>query len=155
MAVIHDYECAKHGVFEASHPICPHLGCDSVKVKMVFLKAPGMLSGKTKQFDKGVRGTADQYGLDYLRSTKEGESSYGGHAAGGMLWGQAAAAAFGGLDGMVNAASSGIAESNAIAAKVGGERVASGMRMAATKTGLTQQVIPKTVVEYSDGKGRK
>lgn len=156
MAVIHDYKCEKHGVFESSHPICPALGCDSAKVTMVFLKAPGTMSARTKQFDKGVRGTSEQYGLPNMRSAqRDGDTSFGGMSEGKVLWGNEAAKGFNGsLEGMLQASSQGIAESRQFAREHGVKDVSSGMRTVATDMGITQQVMPKTNIEYSDRKAK-
>lgn len=151
MAVLHDYQCKKHGIFEGSHPICPHMGCESEDVKMVFLKAPGTLSAKTKNFDRQTRDTVNSYQLDYLKSAqREGDTSYGGHSAGQVLWGDEGAKHFNGVDGLLAASAQGVAESRAFAKSHGVPDVSSGMRMAATAVGLTEQVMPKTVVSYSD-----
>lgn len=162
MAVWHDYRCEKHGDFESTHDICPHMGCDSSKVTLIFKKAPGIMSGKTKAFDKGIRHTAESYQLDYLKSAqREGDSSYGGHAADAVLWGDKAAAAFGGPEALAAAAQAGIAESNAFVAQRNREnatqpnakmlkRVADGMRTTATDMGLTQHVEPPKTIQYSD-----
>jgi hypothetical protein len=155
MAVLHDYQCKKHGVFESSHPICPHMGCESEDVKIVYLKAPGMMSAKTKNFDRETRNTAESYQLDYLKSAqREGDTSYGGHASGSVLWGDEAAKHYGGVTGLADAAAASVAESRAFAKSHGVPDVSSGMRMAATAVGLTEQVMPRTVVSYSDKGGK-
>lgn len=149
MAVIHDFECPKHGVFEGTHAICPHLGCDSAKVKMVFLKAPGLLSAGTRNFDRGIKQTATQMNLPNLRSAQEGDTAYGGHHAGKMLWGQEGMQHFGGAEAMAAASHTSIAQTNAYVdalnkADKSKQRphVADGMRSTATDQGLTQRVLP-------------
>lgn len=72
--VLHDYECAKHGVFEARNPKkCPFKGCTEEIVR-VFLKAPGLKSDRTKGLDKTTKQLAMDYKMTNLASTREGES---------------------------------------------------------------------------------
>ena len=61
MAVLKDYRCLAHGVFESKTAVCPH-GCTTV-VPM-FLKAPGGRSDKTKASDRALEHLAKRYGLD-------------------------------------------------------------------------------------------
>jgi hypothetical protein len=88
--ILHDFKCAKHGVFEGSHPICPELGCQSIDVIKVFLKAPGMLSASTKRFDAGIRESARNMNLTNFRSAKAGEAAHGGTLGQAVLWGNEA-----------------------------------------------------------------
>lgn len=155
MAVLHDFECAKHGVFEGTHAICPHLGCDSAKVKMVFLKAPGYLSAGTKHFDRGMKQTAQQMNLPNLRSAKEGDTAYGGHSQGKIMWGQEGMQHFGGAEAMATASQTSIAQTNAyVDARNKADRskqrphVADGMRTTATDQGLTKRVLPPAETIY-------
>jgi hypothetical protein len=50
MAVLNDYLCKAHGVFEAFEPKCPH-GCVGGSVQKVYLQAPGMISNRTRFSD--------------------------------------------------------------------------------------------------------
>lgn len=154
MAVLHDFECKKHGVFEGTHPICPALGCASTDVKMVFLKAPGIMSHGTKQFDRGIKQTATQMNLPNFRSTKGEEPAYGGDLAKKMLWGKEAVQAFNGAgsgnEGIANAAFAADQSTRQWVAEQNSHRlpsqklkpVADGMRIAATETGITQRPLP-------------
>lgn len=60
MAVLKDYRCIAHGVFESREAKCPH-GCSTV-VPM-FIKAPGGRSDKTKASDRALQHLANRYGL--------------------------------------------------------------------------------------------
>ena len=73
MAVLHDYECAMHGGFEAYEAKCPY-GCRGRLVQMVFLKAVGTKSESTKHNERETRALADTYGLSDIKRTYEGES---------------------------------------------------------------------------------
>ena len=90
--MIKEFCCIAHGYFEGSHPICPHLGCDSSEVTQVFLTAPKIMSGKTKRFDVGIRRSSDLMRINNFRSAKEGETSFAGRAEDAplgmeLLWG--------------------------------------------------------------------
>jgi hypothetical protein len=61
--ILHDYACLAHGYFESDKPECPH-GCNTV-IK-VHLKAPGLLSNKTKFADKQLAGLAKDFNLPDL-----------------------------------------------------------------------------------------
>lgn len=138
MSIMHDFQCKKHGIFEASHPICPYLGCDSSKVQQVYLQAPGILSGKTKNFDKHSRRTSESMDLPNFKSTQHaGDSSFmSQHQGSPVLWGNDAAQYFGGVESMAAAASAPL--------QFEGRSVAqpSGMRAAANGVGLTQSRLP-------------
>lgn len=74
MAVLHDYECPTHGVFEASAPRkCPFKGCEE-QIERVFLKPPGFKSDRTKKADSTVNQLAIDYGMTNIKSTREGET---------------------------------------------------------------------------------
>jgi len=97
MAVIKEWECLEHGYFEASHPICPGTGCDSSMVNRVFLTPPRIRSQFMKEFDAGIRKSADGLNLTDFRSGKqEGDTAHGGNLASGVLWGNDAAKFLGG-----------------------------------------------------------
>lgn len=87
--VIKEYRCEDHGPFECSDPICPASGCLSEKVEREFRTPPGIRSGMMKQHDAGIRGLSERMGGAAFRTaTQEGDSSYGGHLAGGVKWGR-------------------------------------------------------------------
>jgi hypothetical protein len=75
MAVVHDYKCPKHGFFEAREAVCPQ-GCKE-GVKIVYLKAPSLMSPKTRRTDKTVKNLAKDFDMTNIKSTKEGESQTG------------------------------------------------------------------------------
>ena len=60
--VLHDWVCMAHGLFEAETGRCPH-GCSEMFTKKVFLKAPGVVSDRTKSIDAAIQGLADDYKL--------------------------------------------------------------------------------------------
>ena len=144
MGVLHDYKCKKHGEFEASHPICPAMGCASEHVDIVFKKAPGLIGARTKNFDRGMKDTATQMGLLDFRSTKGEESSFAHSQAGGMLWGNQAASYFGGVEQMAQAATAPLVVNGKVM------DTPNGMRMAA-KTGIMDRVLPPAQRIYAAG----
>lgn len=73
MAVLHDYECAAHGIFESDAPKCPH-GCGARFVRLIFLKAPGIRSNGTRVADQSIRALAGDYGLTNLGTPRGDES---------------------------------------------------------------------------------
>lgn len=85
--MLNDYECPRHGTFEASHAICPCMGCDSEGVKKVFLKAPKVKSDSTKRFDAGMRQSAEMYNQSDWKTAREGESAKANNRAAELLWG--------------------------------------------------------------------
>jgi len=62
MAVLADYECAAHGVFENMTGRCPH-GCSASFVQRIYLQAPGLTSARTKNIDKTLGNLASDFGL--------------------------------------------------------------------------------------------
>lgn len=70
---IHDYICAAHGKFESRTGKCPH-GCSEKMVQKVFLKAPGMVTGRTRGIDATLQGLADEHGLTDMNN-QNGTSS--------------------------------------------------------------------------------
>lgn len=62
MAVLHDWVCSGHGVFESTSGKCPY-GCAPSFVQMVHLQAPGLKSGRTKNIDKTLGNLASDFGL--------------------------------------------------------------------------------------------
>jgi hypothetical protein len=76
MAVLKDYYCESHGIFEAWEPQCPMKHCKS-EISVVFLKPVGLKSDKTKKTDKTVKQLAIDYDMTDIKSTKEGEYQTG------------------------------------------------------------------------------
>lgn len=74
MGVLHDYKCEKHGFFESREAVCPE-GCK--KVMRVYLRAPAVMSKRTKNADKTLKNLANDFGMTNMRSTREGESQQG------------------------------------------------------------------------------
>lgn len=94
--MLKEWKCRKHGEFEASHPICPALGCESEHVERVFLTAPKIKSDRTRVTDQTLQATANQTGFDFK---KPGDGSQ-------VLWGEEAAKPYGGVAGMMAASES-------------------------------------------------
>lgn len=103
--MLNDYKCPRHGLFEASHPICGAMGCDSEGVEKVFLKAPGTKSDYTKRFDAGIKKSAAAYGQTNFLSAREGEVAKANNRASELKWGNDAASFLGqpGVDAMASA----------------------------------------------------
>lgn len=76
MAVLKDYCCPTHGEFEAWEPKCPMKKCES-DVYVLFKKAPGLKSDKTKATDKNLKGLAKDFDMTDIKSTREGEHQSG------------------------------------------------------------------------------
>lgn len=76
MAVLHDYCCEKHGIFEGRDPKCPMKGCDA-SIYQVFLKAPSVVGDRTKQTDQNLKQLAMEFGMSDIKSTREGEHQSG------------------------------------------------------------------------------
>lgn len=73
MAVLHDFECMAHGVFEArvkagKIPKCSR-GCSPDFVTLVHLKAPGTVSARTRTGDRLVREMAEIQGLSDISTS--------------------------------------------------------------------------------------
>ena len=62
MAVLNDYNCLAHGVFQSFTGHCPH-GCSREMSSVIHLQAPGIVSGRTKGIDKTLQGLARDHGL--------------------------------------------------------------------------------------------
>jgi hypothetical protein len=147
MAVLKEWECASHGPFEGSHPVCPELGCDSSSVKQVFLTPPNIGSQALKRFDRGIRRSAEMMGISNFRSARAGEQAYGGDAAKKagmeMLWGDDVQRILGKSVGELSAA----AQAPLTITKGNGERETltrnNGMADAATELGITKRALPK------------
>lgn len=76
MAVLKDYCCPKHGEFESREAKCPMKGCET-DVYVLFKKAPGLKSDKTKATDSNLRNLALDFDMTDIKSTREGEHQSG------------------------------------------------------------------------------
>ena len=76
MAVLHDYYCETHGMFEAWEAKCPMKNCSGA-ISKVFLKPVGMKSDKTKATDKNMKNLALDFGMTDIKRTYEGEHQEG------------------------------------------------------------------------------
>jgi hypothetical protein len=76
MAVLKDYYCDAHGIFEAWEAKCPMKNCKG-ELSVVFLKPVGIKSDKTKKTDKTVNQLAIDYDMTDMKSAKEGEYQTG------------------------------------------------------------------------------
>lgn len=76
MAVLKDYYCETHGIFEAWEAKCPMKNCKG-ELSVVFLKPVGLKSDKTKKTDRTVQQLAIDYDMTDIKSTKEGEYQTG------------------------------------------------------------------------------
>jgi len=73
MAVLHDFECAAHGIFESYDGLCPY-GCKRNLSRLIFTKAPGTRSARTAFQDRETRAMAESFGLTNFHSSHDGES---------------------------------------------------------------------------------
>ena len=62
MAVLSDFLCSAHGVFESMDGRCPH-GCSPGFVQKIFLKAPAFNSARTTNIDNTLAALASDFGL--------------------------------------------------------------------------------------------
>ena len=76
MGVLHDYKCNVHGYFENTEAKCITEGCDQ-EVFVVFLQAPGLISGATRSSDKTIKQLAIDFDMTNIKSTKPGENQAG------------------------------------------------------------------------------
>jgi hypothetical protein len=76
MAVLKDYYCDTHGIFEAWEAKCPMKNCKG-ELSVVFLKPVGLKSDKTKKTDRTVQQLAIDYDMTDIKTTKEGEYQTG------------------------------------------------------------------------------
>ena len=76
MAVLHDYFCSEHGIFESWDAKCPMKICKG-EISKVFLKPVAMKSDKTKSTDKNLKQLAIDYDMTDIKSTREGEHQTG------------------------------------------------------------------------------
>lgn len=131
MAVIKEYRCAEHGEFEGSHPICPAERCDSSLVMQEFRTPPKIGTGMVRRHEKGIRRTAEIYGLSDLRTAREGEISkpaYQSEYGTELCWGQQVQEKMGQSFSML---------ANQAAKPSGDQRLNNGMATAATEVGIT------------------
>jgi hypothetical protein len=156
MAIMREWLCLEHGEFDGTHPICPGNGCDSAHVSQEFRTPVGIGRNSTKQFDQGLRRTAETYRIDNFKSAKAGETSFAGRAEPGspqVLWGDDSRKVLG----------KSFAELSQVAAKPfemttrAGKHVKlehnNGMRDAATNVGITRRRIP--TAEFSAHKSEQ
>jgi len=76
MAVLHDYYCSKHGVFEAWEAKCPMKNCEG-ELSKVFLQPVSLKSDKTKNTDKTINQLAIDFDMSDIKSTREGDNQAG------------------------------------------------------------------------------
>lgn len=78
MAVLKEFNCLLHGIFDCTVPICPSFGCNSRAVVREFRTAPTIRSAGMKHFDAGIRRTSDMMQINNFRTARAGEAAYGG-----------------------------------------------------------------------------
>lgn len=144
MPIIHEWFCAQHGEFEGSHPICPHLGCDSAEVVKEHRTPPKLKSDTTKRTDAGLKRTAEMYGQSNFKSAREGESSKANSRADGMLWGDQAAQFIGKPLTQAHQEVAYTFKDKEGKAQQWVDR--GGMRTVASEVGITQRVLPAAEV---------
>jgi hypothetical protein len=76
MAILRDYYCTNHGIFEAWEPDCPMKHCKG-KISVVHLKPVGTRSPKTSATDNNLKQLAIEYDMTDIKSTKAGEHQSG------------------------------------------------------------------------------
>lgn len=76
MAVLHDYFCSEHGIFEAWEAKCPMKICKG-EISKVFLQPVGIKSERTKNTDKTVNQLAMDFQMTDIKSTREGDNQSG------------------------------------------------------------------------------
>ena len=76
MAILRDYYCESHGIFEAWEPECPMKLCKG-EISVVHLKPVGTRSPKTSATDKNLKQLAIEYDMTDIKSTKAGEHQTG------------------------------------------------------------------------------
>lgn len=76
MAVLHDYYCTKHGIFEAWEAKCPMKNCDG-ELSKVFLQPVSLKSDRTKNTDKTINQLAIDFDMTDIKSTREGDNQAG------------------------------------------------------------------------------
>ena len=76
MAVLNDYFCSEHGIFEAWEAKCPMKVCKG-EISKVFLQPVSLKSEKTKSTDKNLNQLAIEFNMTDIKSTREGEHQSG------------------------------------------------------------------------------
>jgi len=76
MAILRDYYCTNHGIFEAWEPECPMKLCKG-EISVVHLKPVGTRSPKTSATDNNLKQLAIEYDMTDIKSTKAGEHQTG------------------------------------------------------------------------------
>ena len=76
MAVLKDYHCTKHGIFEAWEPKCQMKHCEG-ELSVVFLQPVSVGSSATKKADQSLQNLASDYGMDNVKSTRADEHQTG------------------------------------------------------------------------------
>jgi len=76
MAILRDYYCTNHGIFEAWEPECPMKLCKG-DISVVHLKPVGTRSPKTSATDNNLKQLAIEYDMTDIKSTKAGEHQTG------------------------------------------------------------------------------
>ena len=76
MAILRDYYCTNHGIFEAWEPDCPMKLCKG-EISVVHLKPVGTRSPKTSATDNNLKQLAIEYDMTDIKSTKAGEHQSG------------------------------------------------------------------------------
>ena len=145
MAALKEWVCVEHGEFEASHAICPAFGCASEFVTQEFRTPVSIGTQFKKDFDAGVRKSADMMGTTRLKTAKEGEASFKGRAENGqeLLWGDQCKKVMG----RSFAELAQVAQLPTTYKKRDGSAIVltrnNGMREAATEIGVTSRRIPR------------
>ena len=76
MAILRDYCCDQHGMFEAWEPNCPMKFCKG-EISIVHLKPISVKSDKTKATDKRVKQLGIDFGMTDIKTAGEGEHQSG------------------------------------------------------------------------------
>lgn len=76
MAVLHDYHCTEHGIFEAWEAKCPMKHCKG-DISKAFLQPVSLKSDRTKNTDKTVNQLAMDFNMTDIKSTREGDNQSG------------------------------------------------------------------------------
>lgn len=140
MSVIKEWKCAKHGVFDGSHAICPTLGCRSESVERVFITPVGIKSNFVTRHEHGIKKLADAYGQTDFKTARAGEASIKHPVGQELLWGSDVKKKLGMDMGQLTAQTAQPFTVTRNDGKV--ETVPHGMRLAATELGITQRVLP-------------
>ena len=76
MAILRDYYCENHGIFEAWEAECPMKMCKGT-ISVVHLKPVGTRSARTKKADESLKGLAQDFQMTDIKATREGEHQTG------------------------------------------------------------------------------